>query len=307
MSIDKIHKVFVSNWAILLIAIVAFAVFRLHNDPTNYHLWYTIAVQVGIALFLVQLNHIIGIIRPLTLLPALIYLLFLISTPLFHYELNGSLVAACILLSYTFLFYTHEDFKPEVFALKISLALTLGSLLWTPLLFFFPIFWYGFYRLNNFNMRVIPASIIGFLTVYFVIFTWSVYRNDLGILLNLIPSWKNLFFIQKPELTIYEWILFGFTLTLYFRAGYKLFISGISATIRKVSILNFLYFSSFVILVLLLAQTQFKVYWALIIYIPISLMLAYLFSQPTNKFEKYLMFLFFVFIATIGILQFFSS
>jgi hypothetical protein len=307
MSIDKIHKVFVSNWVILFIAIIAFTVFRLHGDPTNHHLWYTTVVQVGIALFLVLLNNIIGVIRPQTLLPALIYLLFLINTPLFHYELRGSLVAVCILLSYMFLFYTSENSKPEVYALNISLVLTLGSLLWTPLLFFFPIFWYGFYRLNKFNMRVIPASIIGFLTVYFVIFAWSVFRDDLGILLNFIPSGEKLFLIQKPELTFYEWILFGFTLMLYFRAGYKLFVSGISTTIRKVSILNFLYFSSFVIIFLLLAQTPFKAYWALIIYIPVSLMLAYLFSQPNNKSEKYLMFLFFVFIATIGILQSLSS
>jgi hypothetical protein len=307
MSINKIHKAFVPDWAILFIAIIIFIVFRLHDDPMNHLLWYTTAIQIGIALFLLQLNHIIDIIRSQTLLPALIYLSFLISSPNFHYELNGSLVAVCILLSCMFLFYTLRSFKPEIYALNISLALTLGSLLWTPLLFFFPIFWYGFYRLNNFNGRVIPASIIGFLTVYFVIFAWSVYRNDLGIFLDFIPSGENLFFIQKPELTIYEWILFGFTLMLYLRAGYKLFISGISETIRKISILSYLHFFSFIVLIFLLIQSSFKVYWALIIYIPVSLMLAYLFSQANNKFERYLVFFSIVFIVTIGILQYLPS
>lgn len=309
MNIEKIHKQILSSKLLLFIIVLAFIATRLYligNQWNNLSLWGSLAIQVGIAFFLLQINHTFNIIQGRTFLPAIFYLLFIGSNPIFYFDLRGSIAAGCFVLCYYSLFTSYQKPNSQVIALNISLLLVLGSLLWTPLLFFFPVFWWGFHHFQCFNLRVFLASLAGFVIVYLFIFTLSIYKGNEDIFFSLLPQFETLFFIQKPNLTNYEWITYGFLLFIYLIIGFYLYIFNISERIWTFSILSYFYFSSFFVFTFFLLQSQYKSSWGLIGLIPIAFLTGHFFSRSNQKGIHYLLLLFFFFFVGIGIFQYIS-
>jgi hypothetical protein len=302
-AICGLHKALVSNVLTLILMIAAFIFLRWQFAADDRCLWYSTAIQIGIALSLLQINRVFNIIRIRTYLPAFLYLYLLGGNPMYFCELNGSIVALCIVICYFFLFQSFQHPKAEIFSLNISILLIIGSLLWSPALYFFPFFWYGFYRLKSWNRRIIPAAIIGASSVYLCLFALCVYKNDLSAFADFLPDVDQLTAIARPELTLPEWALCGLLLTLYVRAGYSLYGVNISESIRTLYSLQCLYAPTLLMLALFAVQTQMKQFWLLIFYIPGSLLLAYFFSLTNSKLQKWIFVLMLVFILIIRIIQ----
>jgi hypothetical protein len=306
MNIEKIHRQILTSRLLLFTVIAVFIVLRLYpisNQWNDLSLWSCLLIQLGIALFLQQLNHIFNIIQERTFLPAIFYLLLVGSNPIFYSDLKGSLAALYFVLSCYFLFSSYQKPLSQINALNISLLLTIGSLLWTPFLFFFPVFWLGFYRFKCFNARVFFASLTGFVIVYLFIFTWSLYQGDMNIFISFLPKFDMPAVIHEPELTIYEWITYGFLLLIYLIVGINLFLFNISERVWTISILSYLYFTSLVIFVFLFLQSEYKSSWGLISAIPVTFLSAHYFSSSHKRIVYFLLLLFFLFFIGIGIAQ----
>jgi hypothetical protein len=309
MNIEKIHNAFVSGRLLLFAVILGFLAFRLYDvmgDWQNPSFWVSTIIQMGIALLLLQFNHIFTVIHGRTLLPAIFYLIFVGCSGSFSFDWRGSVASLCIFLGHFFLLPSYQNPASQLKALNIAFLLTLGSLLWPQLLFFFPIFWYGFHRLYSFNFRVFTASIIGFISIYLFIFTWSVYVDDWNVFFSSLPGIHELIFITQPDFTLSEWIIIGFTLLICALSGFNLFVYGPSEKIRIVSIMGYLHVSSFVIFVLLLLQSEYKSHWGLILFVPVTLLVSHFFTLSNKKFVKYLMLLFVFFFLGMGVWQRFS-
>jgi hypothetical protein len=303
MNIEKIHKTFVSSRLFLLFTIIAFIGVRVYDsngDWASSLFWACTLIQIGIALLLLQLNHVFSIIRNQTLLPALFYLLLICITPL-NPDLSGNIAALCIIVCYFFLFQSYQQPESQANALNISMILTLGSLFWVQLLFFLPIFWYGFYRFRSFNLRVFLASLTGIAVVYLFVLTFSIYKDDISIFLSFVPQIDDLIFFRLPELTLQAYVVFGFTLIIYIWTGYNLFISDLSEKIQTVSILYYLYFTFFAMLMLLLIKSENASQWTLTVYMPIVLLISHLFTLSNKRIIKYTMLACVVFFLSAGI------
>jgi uncharacterized membrane protein HdeD (DUF308 family) len=150
-------------------------------------------------------------------------------------------------------------------------------------------------------MRVFFAGFAGFFVVYLFIFTWGVSAGDWHIFLKYLPKQTELFVFHKSDFTWQELLIVGLTLIIYLRAGFNLFVSGISEKIRTVCILKHLYFSSFIVLGLLIMQGEYKSQWAMIIYIFVAILIGHLFTLSNKKSVQYLMLFYFLFLAVIGI------
>jgi len=309
MKIDKIHNALLTSRLLLFTIVFVFIAVRLYSigaQWNNLSLWGCLLIQIGIAFFLLQLNHIFNITQQHTFLPALFYLLFIWSNPVFYSDLKGSIAAGCFVLCYYPLFNSYQNAKSQISALNISLLLTLGSLFWTPLLFLFPVFWMGFYRFQCFNARVFFANLTGFVVVYLFIFTWSVFQGDRNIFFSLLPHF-DAFVIRTPDLTVLEWITYGFLLLIFFFIGLYLYISNISERLWTISILSYFYLSAFITFIFFLLQSEYKSSWGLVIFIPVAFLTAHFFSRSNKKSIRYLLLLFFLFFIVIGIAQYVSA
>lgn len=310
MNIEKIYNRLLSSKLLLFIIVFAFIAVRLHpliNQLDSISLWGSLLIQIGIAFFLLQFNHIFHIIQKHPLLPTLFYLLFIGSNPIFYNDLKGSLAALCFVLSYCSLFYSYQKPQSQVNALNISLLLVLGSLVQPSLLFFFPVFWIGFFYFQCFNLRVFLASLTGFVIVYLFIFTWSFYKQDINIFLTLLPSADAMFFIRKPDLSILEWINCGIIVLMYFIVGIYLIFFNISERVWAISAINFFFFSTFIISIFYFLQSESRTTWGLIMYVPIAFLSTYFFSRTNKRSLQYLLLFIFLFLVGINIVQYIRS
>jgi len=303
MNIKKIHKAFVSNWIVLVACACVFLILRFQSDWNNLNLWGSTLIQIGIALFLLQLNTIFSIIHRRTLLPALFYLVLIGCNPVFNLDLKGSLAALLMMVNYLFLFQTYQNPDSQLNALNISLILVLGSFFWPQFLLFFPIFWIGFYWFHSFNLRVFLASLIGIVVVYLFIFAWCIYQDDWGMFLSFLPNPEKIFSISEPDLSNYEWISLGIILFTYIFAGLNLFVVSISEKVRTVSFLKYLYVSSFFIFAMAFVQSEYRSYWELIASIAIALVLAHYFTLTNKLYVRILMLFFILALLVLGFLQ----
>jgi len=306
MNIKKVHKQFLTSKLLFFTIVFVFIAIRLYyiyDQADNLVLWGCLLMQAVIAFFLLQLDHIFNIIQVRTFLPATFYLLFIGSNPVFYNDLRGSIAALCLVSCYYFLFRTYQNPKSQVYAMNISILLVTGSLFWMPLLFFFPLFWIGFYRFQCFNGRVFFANLIGFVIVYMFIFTWSLFQGDKNIFLSLLPQFDELLTVYTMNFSVLEWITLGFVLFIYIVIGIFLFFFNISERVWTVSVLTYLYFSVLFILAVHFLHSESKSSWELVFYLPIAFLTGHFFSRTNNRGIYFLLLLFFLFFIGIGIVQ----
>ncbi|MDR1742634.1 MAG: hypothetical protein LBR48_02290, partial [Dysgonamonadaceae bacterium] len=234
MIIDRIHKTLLSNNFILFLFIAAFATLRFSGGGTGVEVWSATALQITIAVALLVVNNVFNIIRTKTFLPAIFFLLLSSGIPAFCDEWRGSIATVCATASYVFLFASYQRERSEALALNIGLLLTVGSLLVPPLLLTLPIFWFGFSRLQSWNWRVIPASLMGFAAVYILLFAWSVYRDDNTVFAALLASHSEVLRFSHPDFSLIQWSTNGLVLILFVVAGVKIYVSDISENIATV-------------------------------------------------------------------------
>ncbi|MDR1763956.1 MAG: hypothetical protein LBR64_08420 [Dysgonamonadaceae bacterium] len=302
MWIDHIHKMLVTNWFFLLAVIAGFIFLKIQGDWTNPYLWCGIAVQVGVAIFLIQINSHFAIIRTRTLLPGMMFLLLALNLPLTEHNLTESLITLGIAVNFFLLFLTYQEPESQVHSFDIAVLLTVGSLFWPPLLFFFPIFWIGFFRFQSLTWKVFLASLTGIIVVELCIFAWSVYCDDIDIFLSLLPPVSEMITPEMPVLNIYEWVIIGFALLLLIWEGFNLFVSGISETVKTVSILNYLYYAIFLMFTFSLLKNNSETQWESLTAIPASFILAHFFTTTNNRLTKLLMIVYFAFMVVTGLL-----
>jgi len=310
MNIEKIHKQLLTSKLLLFIILFAFIALRLYSIGVqfdNLSFWACLLIQIGIAFFLLQLNHIFNIIQERTFLPALFFLLFTGCNPVFYNDLKGSVAALCLVLSYYFLFNSYQKPESQINAMNISILLVLGSLLWTPLLFFFPVFWIGFYRFQCFNGRVFFANLTGFVIVYLFIFAWSVFQGDRNIFLSLLPDFNWLLTPYKFSFNILEGITYGFIIFVYILVGIYLFFIYISEKVWTIAALSYLYLSAFFSFIFLFARSEYKSSLGLICFVPVAILAGHFFSRSNKKGVRYLLLLFILFFIGTGIAQYAGS
>lgn len=303
MNINKIHNTVVSSWGVFVTCTFVFLAFRLQGDWSNVNLWVCTLIRISIALLLLSLNNAFSMIRRRTLLPAFFYLILTGWNPIFHYDLNGCIATLLIMANYLFLFNAYQKSDSQLNAFNISLILVFGSFLQPQFLLFLPIFWIGAYWFQSFNLRVFLASLTGIVAVYWIIFAWSIYRDDWQMFLAMLPKPEEIFFISDLHLSNYEWISFGIILLALIFSGLNLFVLSISEKVKTVSFLKYMYISSFIFLFLAFLQSEYRAYWESIAYLPVSLILAHYFTL-TNKLYVKILLLFFIFsFLSLGVLQ----
>jgi hypothetical protein len=243
--------------------------------------------------------------RKRSFLPFSFYLLITISNPVFYNTWLGSISVFCIFLFFFFLFNSFQHYYPQLNALNIALALTLGSFVWQPLLFFFPVLWLGLSRFHSLNFRSFFASIVGFAVIYLFVLAGSIYvGNNADFFIEKLPDFRILFqFHPFKGFDIWEYIVFGYLFLLFIISGMNIFMTNISETAKTMTTLSFLYITAFIIFVILFLQPQWKNEWASILCLPLSVLIPHLFSIFHKKTICWLMLISILFFIGISVFR----
>ncbi|MGM9758762.1 MAG: hypothetical protein ACI30I_01435 [Parabacteroides sp.] len=142
-----------------------------------------ILLMSGGAFLLHRANYTLMLIREKTFLPFLLYILFISSNPDFMPLKSTSVGVFCLVLSIYQLFLSYHDDEAVDHIYNASLILGVGSLLWTPLLLFVPLYWWGMYNFRSMSPRTFMASLLGAGTVYWFLIGWCIWKGDFSAFL----------------------------------------------------------------------------------------------------------------------------
>ncbi|MDR0799431.1 MAG: hypothetical protein LBN18_06710 [Dysgonamonadaceae bacterium] len=301
MNLQQFHKSFVVKRTALVVTILVFIFSRFlqMTEANQLILWGSTIIEISTALGLLFLSNRFINIRHRTLLPAVFYLLLMGAGASSFENWDICIASVCMLFCLFFLFASYQQVYSQGSALNIALILTVGSFAWPPLLWFFPVFWYGMYQFKSLNFRSFFASLIGFLVVYLFIFTWSVYSNDLSFFWNNLPDWQDLIQIQSFYFTIGEYVLLGYLVILLISSGFNIFISRISEKIKVLKTLSFLYLVCILVFVALFLQPNGKDEWFAIHCMTLSFLVSDLFTVADKKATTWGMFITILFLVTL--------
>ena len=299
MNIYRLHKSFFTNRTPLIITFVIFIIFHFlkKEEGDTFALWSSTIIQMGIAIFMLYLSQTFVIIRQRSLLPAFFFLLLTGTNTTLFFDPLGSTAALIVTFCFFFLFSTYQNPNSQKEILNLAVLIGIVSLFWFPVLFLFPLFWYGMYKFKSLNFRTFFASLTGIIIVYLFLFSWSMYKDDLTIFSNRFPDFRSLWNFQFFYLNLKDWLITGVLFILLMLSGINIFMAGISEKIRTITTLRYLYAFALLIFVLFFIHMQKESEWILILYIPCSYLFAHYFTLSSNRWISWLFFftiLFFV-------------
>jgi hypothetical protein len=155
------------------------------------------------------------------------------------------------------------------------------------------------------NIKTFFASIIGIITVYLFAFVWAVYNEGIQAFVDLLPHYQDLLVLQSFGLTLQDLLVLSLVAVLFIISGFNIFMSGLSEKIRTGTYLNFLYLISICLAVALVLQSEWKINWTLMIYIPVVFILSHFFTLSIRKITSWTLLFFILFFMGMYVWQVF--
>lgn len=132
----------------------------------------------GGAFLIHRANYALMLIREKTLMPLLLYVLFISTNPDFFPFKSTSFAVFCLILAMYQLFVSYHDTGATDKVFNAALILGAGSLLWIHILWFVPLFWLGMYNFRALSPKTFMASLLGVSVVYWFVLGWCVWQKD---------------------------------------------------------------------------------------------------------------------------------
>ena len=292
---DRIRRALSTGYLSVPIAIGCFVLLRLFSgiDLLTFDSLAVMIIQITIALLLLQTNYTFTIIQERTMLPAIVYLLLAGTNPLVFSDWVSNIMALGFLLCLNSILSSFREKQSSIYLFNITFLLTIGSLIWVPLLLFIPLFWFGAYYLQSLSLRSFTASLLGVFVVILVLFSYFVFCEGDG--------WKALLdslrfsFAFDPDILVDSRVIYTGILTLF--ALLHLSIPTNTEKIKNRIFLNFLCLSVLVcgIILLFFDENGEKTKLISFSYVALAIIIAHYFTSHKSKISFYILIFSFVF------------
>lgn len=160
-------------------------------------LWPCLVIYVISTYLMVELNNRNTLMRQYSRMVSCSYMAMMLMCPWIMLSISTMAAQCCIIMVFTLLFMTYQDRSALGRKYWAYLFLGIACTIWSPLIYFLPLFWIGEASyLMSFSMRSWFASIFGVLTPLWVLAPIQMYTGDYNWLWamadNFVPSEKTL-------------------------------------------------------------------------------------------------------------------
>jgi len=236
--------------------------------------------------FVIQrINDIEMLIRERTRLPFIFFVL-LVST-------NAGLIpvkeVSVVLICLVFIIY--EFFNsyqlPESTGRFFNAGFLLGfaGLFMPQVLWYVPLLWLGMYQFRSLSYKSFFASLIGALIVYWFVIAWCIWYHDYSIFVTLFSSLAGFDFFSNATLFQYYRIGFALVVLLLIIASFFIKMDAYNNSVRVRQMLSFLLNMSAWTLILLFLYGKDTDLFMAILYIPVSVVIAYFIENMRYRFR----------------------
>lgn len=289
MFIERFQKNLINGRLVIPTCLLLVVLLRLHSgmewlNPVHLSV---LLFQLLIALLLLPIDHVHSIMRSRTILPPVIYLMIVGTSPQFFTDITSVVVSFCFLLVFTCSFASYQQKKSQGLSLNVGILLSACSLLWAPAILFLPFFWLVFFWYQSLNLRSFIASLLGIAVVALFLFSYALYRDDLQIALRLLPSIRDVFPFDYKVWSLTEIIRAVYTILLVLFSFVYFVQRTYNENIKSRTILYSLYCFILAGTILMLVSGTDKTVFFSLLSLPSSMVIAHYFCLSKNKFTAY--------------------
>lgn len=137
-----------------------------------------------ISFYASQLNAKHGLIRSRTYLIYIFGSLILSSHPVFIFMTPYYISALAFLICTDLLYSSYQDKTSNKNAYAIGFIVGISSLFAFHYLMYLPLFWIGFSLMRIFNLKNLIISILGIVSIYWLVFAFFLWQNNLAVFLS---------------------------------------------------------------------------------------------------------------------------
>lgn len=247
-----------------------------------------LVLMIGGAFLLNKTNYELTLIPGSARLIFLLYILFISTNPDFFPFKSTSLGVFCLIGAMYQLFTSYHDPESREKAYSAALLMGIGSLLWIHLLWFLPLFWMGMYRFRSLTPRTFAASLLGVLTVYWLLFGWCVWQRDFSFLTGPIGILADIHPFMADGIVLRDWMGILLIIALTLAASARIILGDEGNSLRSRQSLSFLVLMFVWALGLYFLYEETPEEFIETACIPASLLISHLFSVSRGKFMFYL-------------------
>lgn len=254
-------------------------------------------LHLMIGYLLIWLNNSFGLIRVRASIQTSVYLLFVAAIPTMHLLYAGNIAAFLMVLSIYTLFDCYQKPNPSGRTFLSFFFLSLGSLVLPQLMFFIPLWWLGLLFFKALTPQSLPASIIGWVTPYWFLFSYAYFTDGMELFYSPFIELSTFYPITPEYLEPWETITLAYCLILFIATLIHVFANGYKDKIRVRFYLYFLLSVAFGIFIIMFLQPAHFTDLLPLLSISTSILVGHMFALSNSKVAN----LFFV-LSSIGLI-----
>lgn len=240
-------------------------------------------LMFGGAFLLHRANYALMLIREKTLLPFLLYALFLSTNPDFFPLKSTSVGVFCLILAIYQLFSSYHDPEAKVNAYNAALFIGIGSLLWIHILWFLPLFWLGMFNFRSLNLRTFLASLLGVSTVYWLLLGWCVWQWNFTPFSIPASTLFKIRFMQISGTELADWVGMAYVALMVTVSSVNIITHEYEDSLRTRQFLSFLILMSVWSFALFFLYEQSSEEFLEMACIPAAILIAHFFTVNRGK------------------------
>ena len=262
--------------------------------------WASFGIITLVGYLLIETNTTFTLIRTRTTLPVCIYW-FLTTSLLFLHSFGWeNWIPLAFILSIFNLFKSYESFHATTAIFHTFFFISIGSLVFPPMIYLVPIFFSGMIPFRSLNTKSFWASLMGILTPFWFLFGYAFYTDQMNLFMTPLKKMVQFSPIDFGHIPLNEGVSWGIV-------SLSLIISSIHywqvAYTDKTRTRIFFFFLSIIGLCItlfgVLQPSHYRV-WIQLQLIPTAYLMGHLFTLTRNKFSG--IFFFVTFIVYISLL-----
>jgi len=333
-AIRYYKRYIVENKNLVLITIIIALIFRgcvylIHTDPLTYsytpgYLWSTaidnflvehrnisaliaILFTAIIAFYSGYLNNKHKLIRSRTYLVYVFCILFFSSHPVYIYMSPQYVSTLLLIISTDILLGSFQRTDSSGKAYSIGFLIASASLFTPSALIYIPVFWIGFRVMRCFKIKAIVTSLLGIISVYWIIFFYYLWQQDLNSFLEPLEQLYPIFSNYIKDISIASIIILAFCLILLMIAMVSYFNNSYKDKIQTRANLYFFYMIALFSLLSFLFINNTPTLYLYIFAFSCSLLFSHFFSLILEKWKVTFFYLSITLYLIISIYFLFSS
>lgn len=244
-------------------------------------------LMIGGAFMIHRTNYILMLIREKTLLPVLFYILLISTNHDFLPLKSTSFGVFFLILAIYYLFISYHNTECQRNLFNAGLILAVGSLLWSYILWFFPLLWYGMNKFRSISPRTFLASLLGIIIISWLLFNYSLWQHDY----SSFAAYDSIFKIRPLSIfgnNFADWLGIGWLIGLTLLSSANIITHEYEDNLRTREFLSYLTVLAISSFILYFLYEQSSEEFLQIACFPSSILIAHFFTVVRNKYTYWL-------------------